>query len=120
MPGISALSAEIIVAEIGIDMSRFPTGQHLVSWAGLCPKNDESAGKRRSTRMRQGAPWLKTSLVQCAWPAARAKQVYLQAQYLRLRSRRGAKKAIAAVAASMLTAIYHMLKNGIPYNDLAA
>jgi transposase len=120
VPGISALSAEIIVAEIGIDMSRFPTGQHLVSWAGLCPKNDESAGKRRSTRLRQGAPWLKTSLIQCAWSATRAKHTYLQTQYLRLRSRRGAKKAIAAVAASILNAIYHMLKNGVRYHDLGA
>jgi transposase len=118
IPGIDALSACVILAEIGRDMSRFPTAGHLISWAGLCPKNDESAGKRRSTRMRKGAPWLKTTLVQCAWAAARKKASYLQAQFHRLRARRGAKKAIGAVAASILTTAYHMLKNGTLYQDL--
>jgi len=120
IPGISGLSAETIVAEIGIDMSRFPTAGHLISWAGLCPKNDESAGKRRSTRMKKGAPWLKTTLIQCAWAASRAKKSYLQAQYLCLRSRRGPKKAIGAVAASILTAAYHILKDGTIYQDPGA
>jgi transposase len=120
IPGISRLSAEVLVSEIGIDMSRFETEGHLISWSGLCPRNDESAGKRRSTRMKKGAPWLKTTLVQCAWAASRKKNSYLQAQYLRLRSRRGAKKAICAVAASILTAAYHMLKNGTFYEDLGA
>jgi len=117
IPGVSSLSAETIVAEIGIDMSRFPTAGHLISWAGLCPRSDESAGKRRSTRMKKGAPWLKTTLIQCAWSASRTRESYLQAQYLRLRSRRGPKKAIGAVAASILTAAYHMLKNGTFYQD---
>lgn len=120
IPGVSSLSAEVIVSEIGIDMSRFRTEGYLISWAGLCPKNDESAGKRRSTRMKKGAPWLKTTLVQCAWAATRTKGTYLHAQYLRLRSRRGAKRAIGAVAASILTAAYHMLKNGTLYQDLGA
>jgi transposase len=120
IPGISTLSAEVIVAEIGIDMSRFETASHLISWAGLCPRNDESAGKRRSNRMKKGAPWLKTALIQSAWAASRKKNSYLQAQYLRIRSRRGAKKAIGAVAASMLTAAYHMLKDGTLYQDLGA
>jgi transposase len=120
IPGIGILGAEIIVAEIGADMGRFPTEGHLISWAGLCPRNDESAGKRRSTRMRKGAPWLKTTLIQCAWAAARTKGSYLQAQFHRLRSRRGAKKAIGAVAASILTAAYHMLKDGTLYQDLGA
>jgi transposase len=120
IPGISTLSAEVIVAEIGIDMSHFETPGHLISWAGLCPKNDESAGKRRSNRMKKDAPWLKTTLIQCAWAASRKKNSYLQAQYLRIRSRRGAKKAIGAVAASMLTAAYHMLKDGTLYQDLGA
>ncbi len=120
IPGISDLSAEVIVAEIGLDMHRFPTEGHLISWAGLCPRNDQSAGKRRSNRMRKGAPWLKTTLIQCAWAAARTKGSYLQAQFHRLRSRRGAKKAIGAVAASMLTAAYHMLKDGTFYQDLGA
>ena len=118
IPGVRELSAEVIVAEIGIDMARFPTQAHLIAWSGLCPRNDESAGKRRSTRMRKGAPWLKTTLIQCAWAAARTKESYLQAQFHRLRARRGAKKAIGAVAASILTAAYHMLKTGTLYHDL--
>ena len=120
IPGVSDTAAAVIVAEIGIDMSRFPTAGHLISWAGLCPKNDESAGKRRSTRIRKGAPWLKTTLVQCAWAAARAKNTYLHAQFLRLKSRRGPRKAIVAVAASILTAAYHMLRNGTTYQDLGS
>ena len=120
IPGVDELSACVILAEIGRDMSRFPTVGHLISWAGLCPRNDESAGKRRSTRMRKGAPWLKTTLVQCAVAAARKKASYLQAQFHRLRARRGAKKAIGAVAASILTAAYHMLKTGALYEDLGA
>ena len=120
IPGVSSLAAEVMVSEIGIDMSRFKAEGHLISWAGLCPKNDESAGKRRSNRMKKGAPWLKTTLIQCAWAASRTKGSYLQAQYLRIRSRRGPKKAIGAVAASMLTAAYHMLKDGTLYQDLGA
>ena len=118
IPGVSELSARIILAEIGHDMSRFPTAAHLISWAGLCPRNDESAGKRRSVRMRKGAPWLKTTLVQCAWAASRKKASYLQAQFHRLRARRGAKKAIGALAASILTTVYHMLIDGELYHDL--
>jgi transposase len=120
IPGISQLSAQVIVSEIGTDMSRFATDAHLRSWAGLCPRSDQSAGKRRSTRLRKGAPWLKAMLVQCAWAATRSKGTYLHAQYLRLRSRRGPKKAICAVAASILTAAYHMLKDGTFYNDLGS
>jgi transposase len=95
IPGVGDLSAREIVAEIGIDMSRFPTHGHLLSWAGLCPRNDESAGKRRSTRMRKGSHWLKTTLVQCAWAAIKKKDSYLRAQFHRLRARRGAKKPSA-------------------------
>ena len=120
LPGVSELTAQVMVAEIGVDMGRFPTDAHLISWAGLCPRNEESAGKRRSTRVRKGAPWLKTALVTAAWAAVRVKSSYLQAQFLRLKARRGAKKAILAVAASMLTAAYHMLKNGVEYQDLGA
>lgn len=120
MPGVSETVAHVIAAEIGLDMSRFPTAGHLVSWAGLCPKMDESAGKRRSTRLRKGAPWLKTTLVTAAWAVARMRRGYLRTQFHRIRSRRGAKKAILAVAASMLTAIYHMLRNGMTYRDLGA
>jgi transposase len=117
-PGISKLGAQTIVSEIGTDMSRFPTAGHLLSWACLCPRNDESAGKRRSTRLRKGAKWLKTMVVQCAHAAKNKNGSYYQAQYYRLCSRRGPQKAICAVAASMLTAIYHMLKNGTVYQDL--
>jgi transposase len=120
MPGISDVTAHVIVAEIGVDMTRFASDAHLRSWAGFCPRNDESAGKRRSTRVRKGAPWLKTTLVSAAWAAVRVKDSYLQAQFHRLRARRGAKKAILAVASSMLTAVYHMLKNGVQYQDLGA
>ena len=118
IPGVSDLTAQVILSEIGPDMSRFPSAGHLISWAGLCPRNDESAGKRRSTCLKKGAPWLKTALVQCAWAAVRKKQSYLQAQFQRLRARRGPKKAICAVAASILTAVYHMLKDGTVYADL--
>ena len=120
IPGIKNLGANVIVSEIGIDMSRFPSDAHLVSWAGICPRNDESAGKRRSNRLRKGAPWLKTTLVQCAWAAVKKKNSYLQAQFYRIKARRGPKKAIMAVAASILTAIYHMLKDGTMYKDLGS
>jgi transposase len=118
IPGISDLTAQVIVSEIGIDMTRFPTAGHLISWAGLCPRNDESAGKRRSNRLRKGAPWLKTTLVQCAWAATHKKASDLRAQFQRLTQKRGPKKAICAVAASILTAVYHMLRNGTLYQDL--
>jgi len=118
MPGISDLVAQVIVAEIGVDMTRFPTAAHLVSWAGLCPRNDESAGKRRSTRLRKSGTWLKTTLVTAAWAAVRVKASYLNAQFHRIKARRGAKKAIIAVAASMLTAAYFMLRDGVAYRDL--
>jgi transposase len=118
IPGVSQVAAHVIVAEIGIDMARFPTVGHLISWAGLCPRMEESAGKRRSTRIRKGAPWLKTVLVQCAWAATRAKDTYLQAQFRRLKGRRGPMKAVVAVAASILTAAYYMLRDGVPYREL--
>jgi transposase len=120
IPGLSNVSAHTVVAEIGIDMSRFATPAHLRSWSCLCPRNDESAGKRRSTRLRPGGNWLKTTLVQAAWAAIKVKGSYLQALFRRLSPRRGAKKAIVAVAASMLTAIWHMLRDGTAWNDLGA
>ena len=118
VPGVSGTAAAVILAEIGFDMSVFPTDGHLLSWAGLVPRLDESAGKTRSTRLRKGACWLKPLLVQCAWAATRKRNCYLAAQFYRLKGRHGAKKAIMAVAASILQAIYHMLKNGTPYRDL--
>jgi len=118
IPGVSETVAHTIIAEIGVDMSRFATSGHLVSWVGLCPGMNESAGKRRSTRVRKGAPWLKSMLVQAAWCATRKNDSYLRAQFLRLKGRRGPKKAILAVAASLLTAVYHMLRDGAVYQDL--
>lgn len=120
IPGISSTASHVVVGEIGIDMARFATPAHLLSWACICPRNDESAGKRRSTRLRRGGKWLKTTLVQCAWAAVRVKGSYLQAQFHRIRARRGAKKAIIAVAASMLTAIWHMLRNSTEWRELGA
>jgi transposase len=120
IPGLSQTSAAILIAEIGADMNQFPTAGHLLSWAGLVPRLDESAGKRRSTRVRKGAPWLKPVLVQCAWAAARKKNSYFQAQFLRLKARCGPKKAVVAVAASLLATAYHMLADGTCYQDLGA
>jgi transposase len=117
IPGVSETVARVIIAEIGDDMSRFPTAGHLRSWAGLSPGLNESAGKKLSTRTRRGG-WLKTTLVQAAWCATRKKDCYLRSQFARIKSRRGPKKASLAVAASILTAAYHMLKTGAEYHDL--
>src|ERR1700687_3925197 len=102
------------------DWCRFATAAHRRSWAGLCPQLNESAGKVMSRRLGQGAPWLKTVLVQCVWAATRNKNNYLHAQFVRLRARRGPKKAIIAVAASILTAAYYLLRNQVPYRDPGA
>lgn len=118
IPGVSDTVAHVLVAEIGTDMTRFPGPGHLVSWAGLCPRLDESAGKPRSTRVRHGAPWLKTTLISAGWGAASARGTYLRAQFQRLKTRRGPKKAVVAVAASILTAAYFILRDGVPYRDL--
>lgn len=118
IPGVSHRVAQTLLAEIGADMSRFPTSSHLISWAGLCPRLDESAGKSRSNRLRHGNSWLKTVLVQAAWAAARSKDTYLHSQFLRLRSRRGPQKAVVAVAASILTAAYFILRDGSEYKEL--
>ena len=120
IPGVSETTAMVIVGEIGDDMRRFPTAGHLLSWAGLCPRLDESAGKRLSNRTRRGAPWLKTVLVQAAWPASTKRGSYFRSRFLRLKARRGPKKAVVAVAASILTAAYYMLKTGAEYHDLGA
>ena len=120
VPGISTVAAPAILSEIGCDMSRFPTAGHIVSWSGLCTGQNESAGKRKSSRLRKGAPWLKTMLVQCAWAAKRKKDSYYRAQFFRLQSKRGPQKAICAVAASILTAVYHILKDGTEHHDLGA
>jgi transposase len=118
IPGVRKVSALGILSEIGTDMTRFETAGRLIGWAGMCPSQNESAGKRKGAQLRKGAPWLKTMLVQCAWAAKRAKNSYYRAQFYRLRARLGPQKAICAVAASILTAIYHMLKNGTFHQDL--
>jgi transposase len=118
IPGVSATVASVIVAEIGVDMKRFPTVGHLISWAGLCPGLNQSAGKVKSRTLRNGAPWLKTVLVQSAWVASRNKDGYLRSQFLRIKARRGPKKAIMAVAASILTAAYHLVRDAVPYKEL--
>lgn len=117
MPAVREVTVAVLLAELGPSVERFPTAGHLLSWAGLCPKSDESAGKRRSTATRHGNRWLKAALIQAAWPAVRVKGSYHQALFLRLRSRRGPKKAIVAVAASMLTAAYFMLLRSATYAE---
>jgi transposase len=118
IPGVSERVAETIVAEVGPDMGRFATAGHLASWAGMCPGNNESAGKRRSGRSTQGNRWLKRALVQAAWAASRSKGTYLSAQYRRLARRRGRKKALVAVGHTLLVIVYQMLKEGATYRDL--
>jgi transposase len=118
IPGVQRRTAEVIVAEIGLDMSVFPTAKHLASWAGQCPGNDQSAGRRRSGRTRNGSKWLDWALEEAALAATRTNDVYLAAQYQRLRPRRGHKKALGAVKHSIICACWHMLTTGELYNDL--
>ena len=118
IPCVSDNVAQTLIAEIGADMSAFPTADHLVSWAGMCPRLDESAGKKRSRRLRKGAPWLKPVLVQAALAATRAKNSSFKARYFSLKPRLGHKKAIIAVAAAILRTVFHMLKDGTFYQDL--
>jgi len=118
--GIKGRVAEVVIAEIGVEMTRFASARHLCSWAGVCPGNDESAGKRRSGRTRPGNAALQTALVQAAWAAIKVKDSYFGAQFRRIAKRRGDQRAIVAVAHSLLTVIYHVLHEGKPYADLGA
>jgi transposase len=118
IPGVGQRTAQVLLAEIGADLSRFPSAGHLASWAGLCPGNDESAGKRRSGRTRKGNVWLRTALVEAAQAAARTKDTYLAAQYRRLAARRGAKRAAVAVAHSLLVMVYALLTHHQAYHEL--
>jgi transposase len=120
LPGIARRSAEVIISEIGADMSRFPSAAHLCSWAGICPGNHQSAGKRAHGRTTKGNKTLKSILTQCAQAAKNVKGSYFSAQYQRIAARRGKNRATVAVAHSMLIAIYHVLKNGVAFRDLGA
>jgi len=118
IPGVGERVAEVIVSEIGVDMSRFGTDGRLASWAGMCPGNNESAGKRKSGQTTKGSVYLKGALVQAAWAATHTKQTYLAAQYRRLVSRKGKNRALVAVGHSILVIIYHLLKNKASYKEL--
>lgn len=120
VPGLGRRLAEQVVAEIGLDMNRFPSAEHLASWARMCPGNNESAGKRNNGRTGHANPWLRSALVEAAWAAIRSKATYLSAQYHRLAARRGKKRAIVAVAHSILVIIYHMLRDHTSYRDLGS
>ncbi len=120
IPGVSRRVAEEVLAEIGTDMRRFKSAANLASWARLCPGNHESGGKRRAESIGPGNRWLRPALVEAAWAASRTKHSYLSAQYRRLASRKGAKRAAIAVAHSILTIIYHLIRDGTTYEDLGA
>jgi transposase len=119
IPGVSRRTAQEIIAAIGVHMERFPTHRHLASWAKLCPGTNQSAGKRGSTATGKGNPYLREALMEAAWAAGRTKNTYLAAQFHRLKVRRGAKRAVVAVAHSILVIAYHLLKeDGTVYQDL--
>ncbi|WP_184927309.1 IS110 family transposase, partial [Streptomyces spectabilis] len=118
IPGVSTRAAEVILAEIGADMARFASAEHLASWAGVCPGNHESAGRQPTGRTRHGDPWLKAALGQSAMAAARTKNTYLAARYRRLVARRGKRRAVVALEHSLLIAVWHMLTHGVPHQDL--
>jgi transposase len=118
IPGVARRNAQVILAEIGADMSRFPTAGHLASWAGMCPGNNESAGKHRSGRTRHGSKWLRKALTEAGQAAGRTKDTYLAAQYAQIRSRRGPQRAAIAVGHSILVIAWHLLTTAEPYNDL--
>jgi transposase len=120
IPGVGRRIAEIVAAELGLDVARFPSAGHLAAWAGVAPGNHESAGKRLSGKARKGSPWLRTALVEAAQAAARTKGTYLAAQYRRLAPRRGQKRAVVAVAHTILVIVYHLLRDQTTYRELGA
>jgi transposase len=120
IPGISALSAAAILAEIGVDMTCFPSAKHLASWAGVCPGNKQSGGKRLQAGISPGNRWLRGALGEVAWAISRTKENYLVAQYQRIARRRGTYNAIIALAHTVLTIMYHLVSENQPYSDLGA
>jgi transposase len=118
IPGVGQRTAEILVAEIGTDLRRFPSAAHLASWAGMCPGNNQSAGKRKTGKTRKGDPWLRAALIEAAHATARTRHTYLAAHYQRLLARRGKKKAVVAVGHTILTIAYHLLTDAADYQDL--
>jgi transposase len=120
VPGVKKTTAEIVIAEIGVDMGRFPTAAQLAAWAGVCPGNNESAGKRRNARTRDGNPWLQSALVEAAWAASRTRGTSFQARFWRIAKRRGREKATMAVAHHLLVVIWHLLAHDAPYQELGA
>ncbi len=118
IPGVEQRTAETVIAEIGTDMNQFPTADHLASWAGMCPGNNESAGKRKSGRTTKGSRWLRRVLTQAAWAASHTKDTYLSAQFRRLAARRGKKRALVALGHTLLVIVYHLLKHGVTYCEL--
>lgn len=118
IPGVSRRTAEILVAEVGTDMTRFPSAKHLASWAGMCPGNAESGGRRLSGKTRKGSAWVRRVLVEVAHVGAKTKNTYLSAQYRRIAAKRGKKRALIAVGHSVLVMIYHMLSRRQPYHEL--
>jgi transposase len=120
IPIVAQRTAEVLIAEIGVDMSRFPTDRHLASWSGFCPGNNESAGKRKSGKTRKGDQWLRRGLIEVAWAASRSEDTYLHALYRRIARRRGHKRASVAVAHAILVMVYHILKHKLPYREMGA
>lgn len=120
IPGLEQRTAEVLLAEIGTDVTPFATAAHLASWAGVCPGNNRSAGKRRRGETRKGSRWLRQALLQAAWAASRTKGTYLSAQLRRLSARRGARRAVVAVSHTVLVIVYHVIRDGGPDQDLGA
>ena len=120
IPGVNQTTIENVIAEIGVDMHHFPTAGHLASWAGMCPGNEESAGKRKRTKTTKGNRWLRRALSEAAWAASHTKDTYLSAQYRRLAGRRGKKRALVALGHTLLIIIYHVIAHRCDYKELGA
>jgi len=120
IPGVNRRTAQVIIAEIGVDMAQFPSAGHLASWAGVCPGNNESAGKRKTGKTRPGPKWLRKGLTEAAKAAARSKGTYLGAQHARIKRRRGPAKATGATRHSIIVAAYYILRDGVTYHELGA